>query len=61
MIHLLVDLKIVLALHPDQNRGRSEGALIRGRGAYLKNFDEYINNVHLAALGSLSKLASPDL
>ena len=34
MIYLLVDIKIVLALHPsDQNRGWSEGALIRGRGA----------------------------
>ena len=33
MIYLLVDLKIVLALHPsDQNRVCSEGALIRGRG-----------------------------
>ena len=34
MIYLLVDLKIVLALHPsDQNRGYLKGALIRGRGA----------------------------
>ena len=47
MIYLLVDLKIVLALHPsDQNQGQSEGgaypregrlseggALIQGRGA----------------------------
>ena len=25
MIYLSVDLKIILALHPDQNRGWSEG------------------------------------
>ena len=35
MIYLLVDLKIVLVLHPsDQDWADLKGALIRGRGAY---------------------------
>ena len=35
MIYLLVDLKIVLALHPsDQNRGWSEGGAYPREGRY---------------------------
>ena len=37
MIYLLVDLKIVLALHPsDQNQGRSEGGAYPREGRLSK-------------------------